>query len=93
MANESEYHDAMVTFLEMIWGAGFINVEMRDRSDWFQRKVQEEYEFIQSELYPKMLEAIGQQNTDHFVENWRSMVVVCAKGEMLQVYGRAQKPS
>jgi hypothetical protein len=39
-----------------------------------------------------MLEVIGQKDTDHFVENWRSMMVVCDKGEMLQVYGRAQKP-
>jgi len=27
----------------------------------------------------------------HFVENWRALMVVCEKGEMLQVYVRAQK--
>jgi hypothetical protein len=39
-----------------------------------------------------MLEVIGRKDADHFVENWRAMVVVCNKGEMRQVYGRAQKP-
>lgn len=78
---------------ELLREAGFSNIEMRDRSDWFQRRAQEEYGLIRSELFPQMLEIIGQQDADHFVENWRSMVVVCDKGEMLQVYGRAQKPS
>jgi phosphoethanolamine N-methyltransferase len=77
---------------ELLREVGFSNVETSDRSDWFRRKVQEEYEFIQSELYPQMVEAIGQKDAVHFVENWRAMVVVCDKREMLQVYSRAHKP-
>ena len=78
---------------ELLREAGFTQVEIRDRSDWFRRKVQEEFEFIQSELYPQMRELIGQKDADHFVENWRSMVVVCDKREMLQVYSRARRTS
>jgi phosphoethanolamine N-methyltransferase len=77
---------------ELLREAGFTNIEMRDRSEWFQRKVQQEYELIQSELYPQMVKLIGQKDADHFVENWRAMAVVCEKGEMRQVYGRARKP-
>jgi phosphoethanolamine N-methyltransferase len=80
-------------YRELFREAGFTNVELRDRSEWFQRKVQEEYELIQSELHSQMLETIGRKDADHFVENWRSMVVICNKGEMLQVYSRARKPS
>ncbi|MBW2290055.1 MAG: hypothetical protein JRG80_05345 [Deltaproteobacteria bacterium] len=32
----------------------------------------------------------GERAADHFVENWRATVVVCEKGEMLQVYSRAR---
>ena len=81
-----EYHR------ELLREIGFTNVELRDRSDWFRKKVQEEYESIQSELYPQMLERIGQKDADYFVENWRAMVVVCEKREMFQVYSRARKP-
>jgi hypothetical protein len=54
--------------------------------------VKEEYEKIRGELYPRMLERIGREQADHFVENWRLMMVVCDKGEMLQVYHRGRKP-
>lgn len=73
--------------------AGFTDIEMSDRSDWYRRKVAEEYAQIQSEFYPRMVESLGQQEADHFVENWRSMKVVCEKGEVFQGYYRARKPA
>ncbi len=71
---------------------GFENIEIRDRSDWYLRRVREEYRMVRSELYPRMVGLVGRKDADHFVENWRAMVVVCEKGEMRQVYSRARKP-
>jgi len=85
----------MKTFPEyeaMLRDAGFTDIELRDRSEWYRQQVQEEYERIRSELYPRMLELLGRQEADHFVENWRAMAVVCAKGEVFQGYYRARKP-
>ena len=84
----------MKTFDEyeaMIQGAGFVDIEMSDRSDWYRQRVQEEYDEIRSELYPRMVELLGKQEADHFVENWRSMKVVCEKGDVFQGYYRARK--
>ncbi len=72
--------------------AGFEAVQSEDATDWYQREAHREYELIKGDLYKELLEALGQQDADHFVENWRSMVVVIDKGEMRQVYFRAQKP-
>jgi phosphoethanolamine N-methyltransferase len=77
---------------EALEAVGFADVELRDRSDWYRQKAREEYEVIQSELYPQMVERIGRKDADHFLENWRAMVVVNDKGEILQVYSRARKP-
>jgi len=85
----------MKTFAEyeaLLGDAGFTEIQLSDRSDWYRRKVKEEYEQIQAELYQRMVERLGQQEADHFVENWRSMVVVCEKGDVFQGYYRAQKP-
>jgi len=85
---------SMKTFDEyeaMIQGAGFVDIEMSDRSDWYRQRVQEEYDEIRSELYPRMVELLGKQEADHFVENWRSMKVVCEKGDVFQGYYRARK--
>lgn len=140
MAGESEYHDAMLTVLDLLWGegfmspggaghdwmkipgeysedmlyffrmegltyametperhaeilreTGFVDVEVRDASDWYRRRLRREYEALRSEHYPRLLEQIGREQADHFVENWRAMLVVSEKGEMRQGYLRARK--
>jgi phosphoethanolamine N-methyltransferase len=76
---------------ELLTATGFTDIEIDDRSGWYRRKVREEYEFIRSGLYPTLVTHIGKDNADHFVENWRAMVVVCENAEMLQVYCRGRR--
>ena len=86
----------MKTFDEyraMLEEAGFVDIEMKDRSDWYRQRVQEEYEQIKTELYPRMLELLGKEEADHFVENWRSMVVIWVNGDVYQGYYRGNKPA
>ena len=64
-----------------------------DSSNWYQRWVKEEYEQVKGELFPRMADLLGKEAADQFVENWRAAVIVCEKGEMLQVYHRARKPN
>lgn len=71
---------------------GFENVTTDDASDWYRVESHREYDLIRGELYPRMIELLGQDSADHFVENWRSMIVVIDKGEMLQSYCRGFRP-
>jgi ubiquinone/menaquinone biosynthesis C-methylase UbiE len=85
----------MKTFAEyeaLLRDAGFMEIQLSDRSDWYRRKVKKEYEQIQRELFPRMVQSLGKREADHFVENWRSMMVVCEKGDVFQGYYRARKP-
>jgi ubiquinone/menaquinone biosynthesis C-methylase UbiE len=85
----------MKTFAEyeaLLRDAGFMEIQLSDHSDWYRRKVKKEYEQIQTELYPRMVQSLGKREADHFVENWRSMMVVCEKGDVFQGYYRARKP-
>ncbi len=78
----SQYFDA----------AGFEKVSREDATDWYREEARREYDLIKGELYPRMVELLGQKDADHFVENWRSMVVVIDKGEMRQGYFRGYRP-
>ena len=71
---------------------GFEAVSVVDASDWYREEARREYELIRGELYPRVVELIGQDDADYRVENWRSMVVVCDKGEMRQGYCRGRRP-
>ena len=87
---------AMVTIEEqaaLIRVAGFTEVAAEDATDWYREEARREYELISGGLYDTLVESLGQADADHFVENWRAMVVVIDKGEMRQAYCRGRKPA
>jgi phosphoethanolamine N-methyltransferase len=70
--------------------ADFDDVRVVDGSAWYRTQVRAEYERLRTREYPRLVELVGREAADHAVENWRATVVVCEKGEMLQVYSRAR---
>jgi len=72
--------------------AGFVEVVAEDATEWYREEARREYELIRGELYPRMVELLGREDADHFVEDWRAMVVVIDKGEMRQGYCRGRRP-
>jgi ubiquinone/menaquinone biosynthesis C-methylase UbiE len=76
---------------ELLAEAGFRDIRLEDASDWYRREARREYELLSGDGYSDIVEIIGQTDADHLIEDWRSMVVVCDKGEMLQGYCRATK--
>jgi ubiquinone/menaquinone biosynthesis C-methylase UbiE len=84
--------ETMERHKELLEQAGFINVTTTDASEWYKNRARVEYEKLKGELYDKTIELIGKEQADHFVENWRALVIVCEKGEMRQGYYRGMKP-
>ena len=84
--------ETLARYGELLTEAGFADVALEDASDWYRQKAAEEYEQIRGPLFPKMLGVMGRERAEHFVENWRAMLVVCQKGEMRQGYCRGRKP-
>ena len=79
-------------FGELLDAAGFAAVEVIDASGWYRAESQREYEWIRGELYDTVVDKLGRQDADHFVENWRMLARVCQNGELLQGYCRAMRP-
>lgn len=86
---------AMLTiqeFGEEFIRSGFVEVVTDDATDWYRRTARNEYERLSNELYPTMVGLLGRSDADHFVEDWRAMVVVIDNGEMRQGYCRGRVP-
>ena len=79
------------TYRELFKSSGFTGISIQDGSDWYRRQAREEYQLIKGKMNARLVEVIGQQATDHFVEDWRSMAIVFEKGELTQTYCRARK--
>jgi len=71
--------------------AGFVVVELRDRSEWYRAEARREHERLRNALRPELEQLLGEDETAHFIEAWRALTVICDKGELRQVYSRAEK--
>jgi phosphoethanolamine N-methyltransferase len=76
----------------LLASSGFEQIELEDSSDWYRKEARREYELMRGPQYSRVLNMIGQKQADHLIEDWRSMVVVCEKGELRQGYLRARNP-
>jgi ubiquinone/menaquinone biosynthesis C-methylase UbiE len=108
MKSEGEYSEDMRHWFEMegltyametprgqeatLGEAGFDEVRVVDGSAWYRAEVKKEYERLRTRDFPRLVELVGEEAAKRAVENWRAMVVVCEKGEMLQVHSRARRP-
>jgi SAM-dependent methyltransferase len=70
---------------------GFVEIEGRDRSAWYRDLARRELAALAGELRPLVTERIGAQRAEHFVNNWRQMVLVLERGELRPAHLLARK--
>jgi len=73
--------------------AGFVDVEAADDGDDYRRLCHQEYQDMKGPLNEKMLNLLGAEQRDHFLENWRAMTVVLDAGELRPGFYRGSKPA
>ncbi len=73
-------------------GAGFIEIEVRDRNEWYRDLARRELTALAGELRPLVAEQIGAERAAHFIDNWRQLVLVLERGELRPAHLRARKP-
>jgi SAM-dependent methyltransferase len=73
-------------------GAGFVEVEIRDRHTWYQGLARREYDAMRGPLHSLIVERIGAARAAHFVANWAQLVVVLDRGELRPSHLQALKP-
>jgi len=72
--------------------AGFIDVEIRDRHGWYLDLARRELAAMDGDLKPTIVARIGSSRAQHFLDNWRQLVLVLERGELRPGHLRAVKP-
>jgi phosphoethanolamine N-methyltransferase len=72
--------------------AGFIEVEVRDRHEWYAPLARRELASMQGPLHGLIVREIGEERARHFIEDWRQLVVVLDRGELRPGHLKAIKP-
>lgn len=71
--------------------AGFVDIEIRDRHDWYLPLARRELESMQGPLHALIVREIGQERAGHFIEDWRALVRVLERGELRPGHMKASK--
>jgi phosphoethanolamine N-methyltransferase len=72
--------------------AGFIEVEIRDRHDWYLPLARGELAGMEGALRALIVREIGAERARHFIADWRQLVVVLERGELRPGHLKAIKP-
>jgi SAM-dependent methyltransferase len=86
MANREESTAALAR-------AGFVEIELRDRNDWYCDLARRELAALEGELRPIVIERIGRERAEHFVNNWRQLMLILKRGELRPTHLKARKPA
>lgn len=71
--------------------AGFVDVEVRDRNAWYLELAARELRSLEGPMRPLIVARIGQEKADHFIANWRQLVLVVRRGELRPGHLKAVK--
>jgi SAM-dependent methyltransferase len=72
---------------------GFIEIECRDRNAWYLDLARRELAALAGELRPLVTARIGRERAEHFIANWRQLVLVLERGELRPAHLKARKPA
>jgi phosphoethanolamine N-methyltransferase len=73
--------------------AGFRDIRLVDRNEWYRPVVRREYEAVSGALYDDLVARVGKAFADHEIEVWRTLTVVVGSGELRPGHLRARKPA
>jgi SAM-dependent methyltransferase len=62
--------------------AGFVGIEIRDRHGWYLDLAQRELRAMEGQLKTVIVDRIGPERAQHFIDNWRQLLVVLEQGEL-----------
>ena len=80
------------TYRDALEKAGFVDIETRDRNEWYRRVAREERAALAGTLYPDLVAAAGAEFVDHEIDVWDKMVVALDLGYLRPAHLRARKP-
>jgi SAM-dependent methyltransferase len=73
--------------------SGFVDVKIVDRHGWYAALARRELEAMEGTLKALIVSRIGAQRAQHFIDNWRQLVVVLERGELRPGHLKAIKPT
>lgn len=72
--------------------AGFTDLEIVDRNDWYRQHARHERDHLKGALYKGLVAATGAEFVNHEIEVWEKMIVALDQGQLRPTHLRGRKP-
>lgn len=76
-----------------LMAAGFVEIQIRDRNEWYLELATRELASLTGEWYALIVDRLGEARAQHFITNWRQLLVVLERGELRPAHLKARKPA
>ena len=80
------------TYSDALQAAGFVDIGIVDRQEWYQQQARVEREQLGGLLYAGLESIVGTEFLEHEIEVWDKMIVALDQGQLLPTHLRAHKP-
>lgn len=84
LASASSYADALEA-------AGFIDIEIVDRNDWYRERARQEREQLGGALYAGLASKVGAEFLEHEIDVWDKMIIALDQGQLRPTHLRCRK--
>ncbi len=80
------------TYLEVLESAGFSDIEIVDRNDWYRQQARQEREQMGGILYDGLASKVGTEFLEHEIGVWDKMIIAIDQGQLRPTHLRGRKP-
>jgi len=80
------------TYLAALERAGFTDIEIVDRNDWYRQQARQEREQMGGILYDGLASKVGTEFLEHEIEVWDKMIIAIDQGQLRPTHLRGRKP-
>ncbi len=80
------------TYLDALESAGFTDIEISDRNDWYRQQAREEREQMGGVLYDGLASKVGTEFLEHEIDVWDKMIISIDQGQLRPTHLRGRKP-
>lgn len=80
------------TYRNALQAAGFIDIDIVDRNDWYRQQARVERDQLGGVLYKGLASKTGTEFVEHEIDVWDKMIVALDQGQLRPTHLRGRKP-
>ncbi|MGD2173292.1 MAG: methyltransferase domain-containing protein [Gammaproteobacteria bacterium] len=80
------------TYADALEAAGFVDIEIVDRNEWYRQEARKERDDLKGALYKGLASRVGDEFLEREVEVWDKMIVAVDLGQLRPTHLRGRKP-